>query len=59
MVVDDVFHLGIPDETDVDAFEFTWAEMPDSPGTLYLAVLFSVDDDDQLTLQNESGVLLP
>ena len=59
MVVDDVFHLGILDSTDVDAFEFTWAERPDSPGGLQLAVLFSVDEDDFLTPQDESGGLIP
>ena len=59
MVVDDVFNLGISDDADVDAFEFTWAEMPDVPGTLYLAVMFSVDEDDPLTVGDESGGMDP
>ncbi len=56
LVVDEVFHLGMPDEVDVDAFEFVWAENPEFPGTPMLAVLFSVDEDDPLTPNaNESG----
>ncbi|MBN2445588.1 MAG: hypothetical protein JXO22_02610, partial [Phycisphaerae bacterium] len=59
LVVDDVIHLGIPDETDVDAFEFVAMEEPDLPGQYFLAVVFSVDNDDSLTVANESGGLDP
>jgi len=52
--------LGLVDGTDVDAFEFVLLELPDMPGMgLYLAVLFSVDDDDPLTAVDESGGLQP
>jgi len=57
VVVDDVYNLGIPDETDVDAFEFTWFEEPGMGPVL--AVLFSVDDDDPITPWDESGGLDP
>ncbi|MFH1419786.1 MAG: S8 family serine peptidase, partial [Planctomycetota bacterium] len=58
-VIDEAFHLGLPEETDIDAFEFTWLENPDQPGMPFLAVLFSVDDDDPLTPLDESGGLDP
>ncbi len=54
-VIDEAFHLGLPEETDIDAFEFTWLENPDQPGMPFLALLFSVDNDDPLTLGDESG----
>ena len=59
-VIDEVFHLGLPDEsTDIDAFEFTWLS-EDYGMAPVLALLFSVDDDDPLTLfDDESGGLLP
>ncbi len=58
--IDEVTHLGIPDSADVDAFEFVGAEFPDAPGGgLFLALLFSVDDDDPLTPPDESGGLDP
>ena len=57
-VIDDVIHLGIPDETDVDAFEFVW--FSDAAGNVSLALLFSVDDDDIVTTgTDESGGLDP
>jgi hypothetical protein len=57
-VVDEVIHLGLPDETDINAFEFI-AYTPAGAGPV-LALLFSVDDDDPLTPGvNESGGLLP
>lgn len=59
LVIDDVMHLGIPEETDLDAFEFTWIQSPDDPTIPYFAVLFSVDDDDPLTPGDESGGLNP
>ncbi|MHC5001656.1 MAG: hypothetical protein ACYTJ0_00895 [Planctomycetota bacterium] len=56
-LVDDVVHLGLSDETDVDAFEFVWT--PDDTGGEVLALLFSVDDDDPMTGSDESGGLDP
>ncbi|MBU1638021.1 hypothetical protein KKC97_10190 [bacterium] len=56
-------HLGLPLDTDVDAFEFAW--IPDLtiliPGPPVLALLFSVDDDDPATPlpMDESGGLDP
>jgi hypothetical protein len=58
-VIDDVQHLGLTEDTDVDAFEFAEVEMPSQPGALMLAVLFSVDDDDPLTPGDESGGMDP
>lgn len=59
-VVDDMIHLGIPESADVDAFEFVWAPGINvgGPGP-YLAVVFSVDDDDPATPGDESGGLSP
>ncbi len=57
-VIDEI-HLGIPEETDIDAFEFAWVEHPDWPGMKYLALLFSVDEDDPLTPIDESGGMDP
>lgn len=51
-------HLGLLPGTDVDAFEFAWI----FDGTAMrngLAVLFSVDDNDPLTPEDESGGLDP
>ncbi len=56
-VIDDVIHLGIPETTDVDAFEFTWLRT--TQGSPALAILFSVDNDDPLTPGDESGGLSP
>ncbi len=60
-VIDDVVHLGIPESTDVDAFEFVWATnlLPGGPAGGFLAVVFSVDDDDPSTPPDESGGLSP
>ena len=59
-VIDEFMHLGIPEETDIDAFEFVWLENPQEPdGMLYLALAYSVDDDDPLTPWDESGGLFP
>lgn len=57
--IDDVIHLGIPEDADVDAFEFVWMEDPANPGFSSLGVLFSVDSDDPLTPGDESGGLDP
>ena len=59
LVIDDMVHLGIPEDTDIDAFEFAWLEDPTAPGGLSLAILFSVDDDDPLTAEDESGGMDP
>jgi hypothetical protein len=61
-VIDGAIHLGLPERTDIDAFEFVWVESdPGGGGTspLALAILFSVDDDDPLTAPDESGGLAP
>ena len=59
-VVDEFIHLGIPEDTDIDAFEFVWIEDQNVAGALSLAVAYSVDDDDPLTLGvDESGGLDP
>ena len=60
-VIDEAFHLGLPEDTDIDAFEFTWIEDPDGAGGFYLGLLFSVDEDDPLTPLpvDESGGLDP
>ena len=59
-VVDPVLHLGIiVPGVDIDALEFVWLEEPDVPGSIALALLFSVDEDDPLTPVDESGGLLP
>jgi len=51
-------HLGLNDGTDIDAFEFGWV-WDTIAGRLGLALLFSVDDDDWLTSNDESGGLDP
>jgi hypothetical protein len=57
-VVDDVIHLGISEDADLDAFEFVFT--PDTGGTGdVLCLLFSVADDDPLTPLDESGGLDP
>ena len=57
--------IGVPDGTDIDAFEFIVTDDPAIlanfgvlPGT-YLALLFSVDQDDPITASDESGLLNP
>ncbi len=56
-VVDDVTHLGISEDADIDAFEFVW--LVDPAGIASLGVLFSVDEDDPCTTIDESGGLMP
>ncbi len=57
-VIDDVAHLGIPESTDIDAFEFAWTQT--SSQGLVLTLLFSVDDDDPMTpFVDESGGMDP
>jgi len=53
-VVDEAIHLGLPEETDIEAFEFVWTVDPSS-GDEVLTLLFSVDEDDYLTIDDESG----
>ncbi len=57
-VVNPVLHLGLPDSTDVDAFEFAWV-WDTLAARLGLGMLFSVDDDDPITSYDESGGLDP
>lgn len=58
-IIDEFVHLGISEDTDIDAFEFVWLENPQEPGMLCLALLYSVDDDDPLTWMDESGGMFP
>lgn len=57
-IIDEAVHLGIPETTDIDAFEFAWLPEPET-GALALALIFSVDDDDPVTAIDESGGLMP
>ena len=57
-VIDEI-HLGIPEETDIDAFEFCFAEHPQEPGFLAFGIIFSVDEDDPITGGDESGGFIP
>ncbi|MCB9850885.1 MAG: hypothetical protein H6817_09305 [Phycisphaerales bacterium] len=59
-VIDEAIHLGLPESTDIDAFEFTWLPVSGAAGPAF-AVLFSVDEDDPLTPLpiDESGGLDP
>ncbi len=56
-VIDDQIHLGLPESTDVDAFEFI--HFTNTAGGTSLALLFSVDQDDPCTPGDESGGLSP
>jgi hypothetical protein len=58
-VIDEALHLGISEDADLNAFEFTVLDMPGQPGIPMLALLFSVDDDDPLTPVDESGGMNP
>jgi hypothetical protein len=57
-VIDEAFHLGVPEEADIDAFEFVWHLDPEHLMTT-LGIVFSVDEDDGLTPGDESGGLNP
>ncbi len=50
-------HLGLPPGADLDAFEVVWLSAPGVGKAL--ALLFSVDDDDPATAEDESGGLDP
>ncbi len=57
-VIDEAIHLGLSEQTDIDAFEIAW--LPRANGTLVLGIIFSVDDDDPRTSSvDESGGLDP
>lgn len=59
-VISDTANLGLPEDVDVDAFEFVWLPEETATGLDYhLGLLFSVDDDDPSTLEDESGGLDP
>ncbi len=57
LAVDEDVHLGVPEDTDLDAFEVVL--LRHEVAGLSLAVLFSVDSDDPATLEDESGGLNP
>lgn len=58
-IIDEAIHLGIPEDADIDAFEFVWLPDPDT-GVVALALIFSVDDDDPFTgFADESGGMMP
>lgn len=57
LVIDDALHLGLSEETDLDAFEFIW--LFDPSFNEVLALSFSVDEDDPVTIEDESGGLDP
>ena len=57
-VIDPSLHLGIGADADIDAFEFAVLWDP-AEGRNGLALLFSVDEDDILTLGDETGGLDP
>ena len=57
-VIDEFVHLGLPEDTDINAFEFVWAADVNGGGPVF-TLLFSVDDDDGLTTVDESGGLDP
>ncbi|MFQ5490609.1 MAG: hypothetical protein ACE5GE_07800 [Phycisphaerae bacterium] len=61
MVVNEDVHLGVPEETDIDAFEFVRLEFCVTGGICDtgLALLFSVDEDDPTVAGDESGGLDP
>lgn len=58
-VVDENVHLGLIEDTDIDAFEFVWLRPCDICAPA-LALVFSVAPDDYLTIGvDESGALDP
>ena len=57
-IIDEAIHLGISEEADIDAFEFAWV-CDENLEDEVLVLLFSVDDDDPLTSEDESGGLDP
>ncbi|MCA9299325.1 MAG: hypothetical protein KDA28_09675, partial [Phycisphaerales bacterium] len=60
LLVDENVHLGLPESTDIDAFEFVWLTDWQANGPVeVLGLVFSVDEDNPATLQDESGGLHP
>ncbi|MEW6744764.1 MAG: FG-GAP repeat protein [Planctomycetota bacterium] len=57
-VIDPVIHLGLAGGVDIDAFEFVWT-FTDTAGNEVLTLLFSVNDDDPATPEDESAGLDP
>jgi len=57
-VINAQMNIGLFPETDIDAFEFTWAIEPEY-NYMSLAMIFSVDDDDPTTPADESGGMSP
>ena len=49
-------HHNLPPDTDINAFEFAWV-WDDNEDRYGLAMIFSIDHDDTLTLPDESGGL--
>ncbi len=62
-VIDHAIHLGLPNGTDITGFEFIWLRRcdPGNPTSCQdrLTLIFSVNEDDFLTPQDESGGLNP
>lgn len=58
VAVDHAVHLGLPDGVDIDAFEFAQVHS-DALGGVFVALLFSVADDDPASNLDESGGLNP
>lgn len=59
-VIDPTIHLGLHAGVDIDAFEFVLLKDPTSPsGSSFLAIIFSVNDNDPLTPDDESAGLNP
>jgi hypothetical protein len=59
MVIDGTTNLGLLHDTDVDAFEFAWIPDVNAFNVNVFGLLFSVDDNDPLTPEDESGGLNP
>ncbi|RIK67850.1 MAG: hypothetical protein DCC65_05100 [Planctomycetota bacterium] len=58
VVVDHALHMGLPDGVDIDAFHFAWL-YNDRHNAVQLVLLFSVDDNDPITPEDESAGLDP
>jgi hypothetical protein len=55
-----IFHTGLLFGTDMNDFEFAWVwDTLPVPPRFGLAILFTVDEDDPMTVENESGGLNP
>ncbi len=53
-------HLGLPESTDINAFDFAWVwDSLVTPARYGLAILFSVAAEDWTTAEDESGGLNP